>query len=63
MDTAVPALLVMAGMPLMFSIADGLAMGVVSYSALKILRGRAGQVSWLVHALAVLFVARFVFLG
>jgi len=63
MDTAVPALFVMAGMPLMFSIADGLAMGVVSYSALKILRGHAGRVSWLVHALAALFVARFVLLG
>jgi len=63
MDTAVPALCVMAGMPLMFSSADGLAMGVVSYSALKILRGQAGRVSWLVHALAALFVARFVLLG
>ena len=63
MDTAVPALFAMAGMPLMFSIADGLAMGVVSYSALKILRGQADKVSWLVHALAALFVARFALLG
>lgn len=62
-DTAVPALFVIAGMPLMFSIADGLAMGVVSFSALKILRGHAGQVSWMVHALALLFVARFALLG
>lgn len=62
-DTAVPALFVIAGMPLMFSIADGLAMGVVSFSALKILRGQAGQVSWMVHALALLFVARFALLG
>ena len=62
-DTAVPALFVIAGMPLMFSIADGLAMGLVSFSALKILRGQAGQVSWMVHALALLFVARFALLG
>ena len=62
-DTALPALLTMAGMPLMFSISDGLAMGVVSYSALKILRGRAGDTSCLVHLLAALFVARYVFLG
>lgn len=62
-DTAVPALFVIAGMPLMFSIADGLAMGVVSFSALKILRGQAGQVSWMVHVLALLFVARFALLG
>ena len=62
-DTAVPALFVMAGMPLMFSIADGLAMGVVSFSALKVLRGQAGKVPWMVHALAVLFVARYALLG
>ena len=62
-DTAVPALFVMAGMPLMFSIADGLAMGVVSFSALKVLRGQAGKVPWMVHALAALFVARYALLG
>ena len=63
MDAAVPALFVILGMPLTFSIADGLAMGVVSYSALKVLRGQAGKVSWLVHALAALFVARFALLA
>ncbi len=62
-DTAVPALITMAGMPLTFSIADGLAMGIVSYSALKILRGRGLQVSWLVHVLALLFIARYIFLA
>jgi AGZA family xanthine/uracil permease-like MFS transporter len=62
-DTAVPAILIMAGMPLTFSIADGLAMGLIAFSALKILRGRAGQVSWLVHVLAALFLVRYVFLA
>ena len=58
-----PVWLALAGTPLMFCIADGLAMGAVSYSALKILRGQAGKVSWLVHAVAALFVAQFVLLG
>ena len=63
-DTAVPALFTMAGMLLMFSISDGLAMGVIAFSALKILRGRIGKVSWLVHVLAALFVVlRYVFLA
>ena len=62
-ETALPALFVMAGMPLMFSIADGLAMGLVAYSALKVLRGRAGRVPWMVHALAALFMARFAMLA
>lgn len=60
-DTALPALLVIAGMPLTFSIADGLSMGLIAYSALKILRGRAGQVPWTVHVLAVVILARYVF--
>ena len=60
-DTAVPTLFMVAGMPLTFSIADGLAMGLISYSALKILRGRASQVTWLLHLLAALFVARYIF--
>lgn len=62
-ETAVPALLVLAGTSLMFNSASGLATGVVSYPAAKILRGHAGRVSWLVHALAALIVARFVLLG
>lgn len=62
-DTSVPALLTMAGMPLMYSIADGLAMGLIAFSALKILRGRAGEVSLLVHLLAALFVVRYAVLG
>ena len=62
-DTAVPALFTMVGMPLTFSISDGLAMGVISFSALKILRGRAGEISWLVHLLAALFLARYVLLA
>ena len=62
-DTAVPALFLIAGMPLTFSIADGLAMGLISYSALKILRGRAREAGWPVHALAALFVARYAFLS
>ena len=63
LDTAVPALVTMAGMPLTFSIADGLAMGLVSYSALKILRGKGLEVSWLVHVLALVFIARYIFIA
>ncbi len=62
-DTSVPALLTMVGMPLTFSITDGLAMGMISFSALKILRGRASGASWLVHALAAVFVARYIILA
>lgn len=62
-DTAVPALFTMVGMPLTFSISDGLAMGVISFSALKILRGRDIGTLWPVHLLAALFVARYLYLA
>ena len=62
-DHSVPAVFTMVGMPLTFSISDGLAMGIVAFSALKILRGRAGDVSPLVHLLAAFFVLRYAFLG
>jgi AGZA family xanthine/uracil permease-like MFS transporter len=62
-ETAVPAFLTMMAIPLTFSIANGLALGFVSYAAVKILRGRFREVNWFVYALAALFVARFAFLS
>ena len=60
---ALPAFLTVVAIPLTYSIANGLAIGVVAYDALKILTGRAREVSWLIHALAALFVVRFAYLA
>lgn len=60
---AIPAFLTLAGIPLTFSIANGLAFGVVSYAALKLLAGRAQRSDWLLFGLAALFVLRFVYLS
>ena len=60
---AVPAFLTLIGMPLTFSIANGLALGFVSYPLVKLLAGRGGEVGALAYALAILFVLRFAFLG
>ena len=49
-----PAFLVLLGIPLSYSIADGLALGFVAYPLVKLLGGRGrdvGPVSWLVAAL------------
>jgi AGZA family xanthine/uracil permease-like MFS transporter len=56
-----PSFLVLLGIPLSYSIADGLALGFIAYPLLKVLGGRARDVrgvSWLV---AVLLLAYFVF--
>lgn len=60
---AVPAFLTIVGMPLTFSIANGLALGFISYPLIKLLAGRGGEVGMLAYALAGLFVLRFAFLG
>jgi len=62
-EVAVPAFLTMVTIPLSFSIANGLAFGFTSYSMIKILRGRFGEVNWFVYLLTALFVARFVYLS
>jgi AGZA family xanthine/uracil permease-like MFS transporter len=56
---AIPAFLIILGIPLFFSIADGMALGFVSWSLLKLVRGRAGEASWVMNALAVALVAYF----
>jgi len=58
----VPAVVVLAAMPLTFSIAHGIAFGFIAYAAIKLLAGRVRDVSAAVAVLAVLFVLKFAFL-
>ncbi|MBU2956604.1 NCS2 family permease [Paracoccus sp. 1_MG-2023] len=60
---AAPAVLTAIAMPLTYSIANGLAFGFVSYAAIKLLTGRAGQVHAATWVIAGLFVAKFAFFG
>jgi adenine/guanine/hypoxanthine permease len=60
---AIPAFLVVVGMPLTFSIADGLALGFVAYPVVKLIAGRGGEVSPLVYGVAALFLLRYAYLG
>ena len=59
---AVPAYLCMLAMPLMYSIAEGIAMGVVSYVVINLLCGKAKKITPLMYVLAVLFVCKYIFL-
>jgi AGZA family xanthine/uracil permease-like MFS transporter len=58
---AFPAFLLVIGIPFSYSIADGIAMGFVTYPVLKLLSGRGNDASVLTYALALLFVLRYVF--
>lgn len=63
MSETIPAFLTMITMPLSFSIATGLAFGFISYPIIKVLSGRAREVSAITWVLAALFLARFIFLA
>jgi AGZA family xanthine/uracil permease-like MFS transporter len=58
-----PAVITAIIMPFTFSIAHGIAFGFIAYTALKLLSGRARELSPMVAAIAVLFVFKFAFLG
>jgi len=60
---AIPAFLTLITIPLTFSIANGLAFGITSYAALRLLTGKIGKGDWLLLILAALFVVRFVYLA
>lgn len=60
-DESIPAFLVMIGVPLTYSIADGLALGFVSYPVIKLLSGKAKEVKWLIIVLAAVLMAYFIF--
>ena len=59
---AVPAYLCMLAMPLMYSIAEGIAMGVVSYVVINLLCRKAKKITPLMYVLAVLFICKYIFL-
>ncbi len=56
-----PAFLTIVGIPLSYSIADGLALGFISYPLIKVFSGRRREVGWLTCVLAAVLVAYFVF--
>ncbi len=59
---AIPAFLTIVMMPFTWSIAEGLVFGILSYVFLKVLVGKARDVSLTMWVLAVLFVVRFFFI-
>lgn len=57
---SLPAFMILMGIPLTFSISDGLALGLISFPIIKVLCGRQKEVSWLVYILAVVFLIRWI---
>ena len=52
---AAPIFLIIAGIPLSFSIAEGIGLGLITYAALKLVTGRVRDTSALTYVLAAIF--------
>jgi AGZA family xanthine/uracil permease-like MFS transporter len=58
---SIPVFLIIIGIPLSYSIADGLALGFISYPIIKAFSGRGREIGWLTYVLAIILVLYFVF--
>ena len=56
---AIPAFLTVATIPLTFSIANGIGLGIIAYAVLKLISGKARPSDWLLMVLAAVFIFRF----
>ena len=59
---AVPAYIALVTMPILYSISDGIAFGVISYVAINVCTGKAKKVTPLMYVIAVLFVLKYIFI-
>lgn len=62
MSEAIPAYLCLLAMPLMYSISEGIAVGVISYVVINLVCGKAKKITPLMYILAVLFICKYIFL-
>lgn len=59
---AIPAYLCLIAMPLLYSISEGIAFGVIAYVVVNLVTGKAKKITPLMYILAVLFILKYIFL-
>ena len=59
---SIPAYLCLICMPLMYSISEGIAVGVISYVIVNVVAGKAKKITPLMYVLALLFILKYIFL-
>ncbi|MBD1870621.1 NCS2 family permease [Oculatella sp. FACHB-28] len=60
---SIPSFLTIIFMPLTYSIAEGLAVGFITYPLIKAFQGKAHEINFAIWILAAVFVLRFILLG
>lgn len=59
---AIPAYLALLTMPILYSISDGIAVGIVSYVLIHLFAGKGKKVTPLMYILAILFILKYILL-
>ena len=64
MTEAIPCFIAIIAMPFMYSISEGISMGVISYVVINVITGKAKEkkISLLMYVLAVLFILKYIFI-
>ncbi|MBE6877102.1 MAG: NCS2 family permease, partial [Ruminococcus sp.] len=60
--SAIPAYLCVIAMPLFYSISEGIAIGIISYTVLHLASGKKNSVNIMMYILSVLFILKYIFL-
>ncbi len=58
-----PSFLIILGIPLSYNIADGMAVGFISYPIIKLLAGKHRDVHWFMYIVALIFILRYAFVS
>lgn len=59
---AIPAFITMLVMPLTYSISEGIAMGVISWTVINLIGGKKEKIAPLMYVLTVLFILKYIFI-
>lgn len=59
---AIPAFITIFAMPFMYSISEGIALGVISYVVINLIAGNRKKITPLMYVLAILFVVKYIVL-
>ena len=62
MTEAIPAFIAIIAMPFLYSISEGISLGIISYVVLHLLSGKACKVSPLMYVLVLLFILKYILL-
>lgn len=64
MAESIPAFICIIAMPFMYSIAEGISLGIISYVVINLVTGKAKEkkISIIMYVLALIFIARYIFM-